>query len=43
MPLDAPREGLANAVANDEQAIRAEIERLQAQLAALRPPLRRVK
>lgn len=42
-PLGAPRDTVANAVANDEAALRAEIERLQAQLAALRPPLRRVK
>jgi hypothetical protein len=34
---------VGNAVANDENRLRAEIEKLTAQLAALRPPLRRVK
>ena len=34
---------MANAVANDEAELRAEIERLQEQLAALRPALRLVK
>jgi uncharacterized small protein (DUF1192 family) len=34
---------VANRVANDEENLRAEIERLQAQLAAMRPGLRRVK
>jgi hypothetical protein len=38
-----PREGVANVVANGEAALRAEIEKLQAQLAALRPSLRLVK
>jgi hypothetical protein len=35
---------VCNVVCNDDEAaLRAEIERLQGQLAALRPPLRRVK
>lgn len=38
------REPVCNDGCNeDEDALRAEIERLQEQLAALRPPLRRVK
>jgi hypothetical protein len=44
IPVATPRFGVANTVANDEERIRREIDRLQSMLDATRPaPLRRVK
>ena len=41
--LATPREDVGNGVANEAERLRAQIARLEAELAALRPALRRVK